>query len=1124
MNRNYLSKFLVLSLAASLFTYLLPQAFAAAPTGTLTGSVLLLACGATGTSYGTLTVTDTNGQVNLTNDIRIKIQDTANATWDPTVTTVTRGGAASSKVSATVSYTGGNKVLIIDVTSNFTSGDVLTIGGLKVVGGLCSIGSTGPKPVQWAVDGSIYGNADATTNITIYKGLGTTTDVNNVAPAFTVDPADGSDGTTPTNSGSVVHFTAMAHDNNGDSWYLAVCKTPYVKAMTGAQPQCCSDASKTTCDTNFPTSHSYTWAESASHASDAAVTSGQADYTTLTGDVESNDWHAFACDGNTTPLCSGDSNTASPFKVNHRPVMGTVTAGNAYGSNASVDPSSGGAGGGSDFKIFTDVNNSHSATPSSGTIVQSDGKILVAGTTGSNFVLVRYNSDGTLDTGFGTSGVATLSSSYTMRGIALQSDGKIVAVGGDGSDFVVARFGINGTLDSGFGSSGIVTTDTGASGNDAASAVAIQSDGKIVVVGLSNYNGSSDYGFEIVRYSGSNGALDGTFGTGGKVRTTLNQGAFAKAVAIQSDGTIVVAGYTATDVSHSIYAMARYTTSGGLIGSVVTTDIAGQNMDIANAVVIQSDGKIVVGGWSENGSHAGVAGIVRYSSTGSLDGTFGTSGIKTLDMGTDNWIFQFSSLAIQSDGMILGSAYVSTGYNYASSLVRLTTAGALDTSFGSGGKAIKSFSDQVSGGFGIALQSNGKILQAVAMNSGDPDYNSGFGLYRFTTAGAVDTTIEGSAGATVYVQAGVTDTDTDTTADTVSMYVCKTDDFTGGTCASSQELCSVSGVASGANAQCSFTGQVPIPTTSGSKTIYVFLKDSHGFWDADAATPGADTNQHSYNVTDIAPVIGTFSANDIAPTAGGSVVTSFTVLITDDNGWGDVATVNGAIYDSNALGAIGTGTTLCTPNEKNCYLRSSCTLTQSTTTVALANCDAITTWFNINPSSPGVWKAHINALSNSPTVGGDSNTFVVDTLSAVSVSESSIAYGATAAGGVSTPAQPTTLQNVGNVTIDIGIHGADMVSGSYSIPLARQHWATALGFTWGTSDHALVSAETVDGAHGADSGCSNRSVQVRPVHGTPSTDSPIYWKLAVPALQPTGSYSGSDTFVSVVDGLCVGSD
>ena len=150
------------------------------------------------------------------------------------------------------------------------------------------------------------------------------------------------------------------------------------------------------------------------------------------------------------------------------------------------------------------------------------------------------------------------SSTEIAYSVAVQSDGKIVAAGysdnGSNDDFALARYNTDGSLDATFGSGGKVATPVGSS-NDYAYSVAIQSDGKIVAAGLSS-NGSND-DFALARYD-SDGSLDTGFGTGGKVTTAIGSaGDYALSVAIQSDGKIVAAGYSDNGSNYD-FALARY--------------------------------------------------------------------------------------------------------------------------------------------------------------------------------------------------------------------------------------------------------------------------------------------------------------------------------------------------------------------------------------------------------------------------------------------------------------------------------------------------------------------------------------------------------------------------------------
>jgi uncharacterized delta-60 repeat protein len=170
---------------------------------------------------------------------------------------------------------------------------------------------------------------------------------------------------------------------------------------------------------------------------------------------------------------------------------------------------------------------------------------------GSNddFALVRYNTNGTLDTSFDSDGKVTtdIGSGDIAQSVAIQTDGKIVAAGysnnGSNVDFTLVRYNTDGTLDTTFDSDGKVTTAIG-SGTDQARSVAIQSDGKIVAAGFTGEMGGEDVA--LVRYN-TDGSLDTNFGTGGKVTTVVGTNDYAYSVAIQSDGKIVAAGGAGMD-------------------------------------------------------------------------------------------------------------------------------------------------------------------------------------------------------------------------------------------------------------------------------------------------------------------------------------------------------------------------------------------------------------------------------------------------------------------------------------------------------------------------------------------------------------------------------------------------
>ena len=405
--------------------------------------------------------------------------------------------------------------------------------------------------------------------------------------------------------------------------------------------------------------------------------------------------------------------------------------------------------------------------------LQPDGKIIVAGIAEGpfppdqrsflRFALARYTSTGGLDPTFGTGGKVTtdfgdLAFAFASA-VALQPDGKIVVVGGvvvvEGAgnpvtiSFAMARYLPDGGIDLTFGSGGKVTTDFGADPLSGASALALQSDGKIVLAGRA---GDESVGnFALARYR-PDGGLDFTFGANGKVTTDFGGDDSARAVAIQPDGRIVVAGTTTGIFPGSFlfggsdFALARYTSNGTLdptfgSGGRITTDFGGS--DVAEALALQADGKIVAAGFND----AAFA-LARYIANGSLDPTFGTGGKVTTHFDRS---FFASAVAIQPDGKIVASG----GRPFA--LARYEPTGNLDLGFGVGGRVTTDFSDFFEGR-AMALQLDGKIVVAGGARSPFSPGQENFALARYNSTGSPDLTFRGEGKVT-------TDFTTDFTTD-----------------------------------------------------------------------------------------------------------------------------------------------------------------------------------------------------------------------------------------------------------------------------------------------------------------------------------------------------------------------
>ncbi len=338
--------------------------------------------------------------------------------------------------------------------------------------------------------------------------------------------------------------------------------------------------------------------------------------------------------------------------------------------------------------------------------------------------------DADLDSTFGGDGKVTTDFGENDVGnaVALQKDGKIVMAGRSGpgfgaSDFAIARYNADGNLDASFGTGGLVTTTF--DGDDSGRAVALQKNGKIVVAGSSSIGfGPSD--FAIARYN-VDGSLDASFGTGGLVTTTFGGDDSGNALVLQKDGKIVVAGRGDPTFD---FAVARYNADGSLdtsfgTGGLVTTNFGGSESQ-GFAVALQKDGKIVVAGISGDPTDFAVA---RYNRDGSLDASFGTGGLVTTDFGGDDVGL---AVALQKDGKIVVAGRGGPTPDFA--VARYNTDGSLDASFGTGGLVTTNFGVLSSdSGRAIAIQKDGKIV--VTGDSGGD-----FAVARYNRDGSLDST------------------------------------------------------------------------------------------------------------------------------------------------------------------------------------------------------------------------------------------------------------------------------------------------------------------------------------------------------------------------------------------------
>ena len=328
--------------------------------------------------------------------------------------------------------------------------------------------------------------------------------------------------------------------------------------------------------------------------------------------------------------------------------------------------------------------------------------------------------------------------------VVIQPDGKIVTAGwrtggtGIDSDFALTRTNSDGTPDTSFGIGGVATTDLGGAGDKAHDA-ALTPDGGIVAVGETDAPGIQKQDFAVVRYL-PDGKSDAAFDGDGVVTTDFSgRGDIANAVAVQPDGKIVVAGFaTAASGVGSDFALARYKPDGELDTSfdgdgIVTTDFGALSDDDARALVLQPDGRIMV---------VGTAGediaLARYTPDGKLDTTFGTGGTQITDLGFDDVA---TGVTLTPDGkIVICGNTIGAELNNDFLLARYNTNGTLDTTFGTGGTVKTDLSGGDDFAENLTIDATGRtVVVGRSISPTSPPFND-MALVRYNTDGTLDTT------------------------------------------------------------------------------------------------------------------------------------------------------------------------------------------------------------------------------------------------------------------------------------------------------------------------------------------------------------------------------------------------
>jgi len=303
-----------------------------------------------------------------------------------------------------------------------------------------------------------------------------------------------------------------------------------------------------------------------------------------------------------------------------------------------------------------------------------------------------------------------------------------------------------GDLDPSFGSGGKVSTSFGANTLSFATGVGVMSDGRIVAAGTTGNQNTGDQDFGVIRYK-PDGSLDSSFGNGGVVKTDLGTNTDeGRATVLQPDGKIVVVGITQAASQIDDLVIVRYNVDGSLdssfgSGGIVRVVGSPSFSTEINAVVLQPDGKIVVGGGAYSTIPQCCAGLTfflaRFNPDGSPDSSFGNNGQAEVSFGSDQ-TSDISSLALQPDGKIVAAGESSPSDNSTSpgyAVARVNGEGSPDQRFGTGGVVQSSFNDTNGGATSVAVQADGKIVVAGSRTgAGSVD----FGLLRLNADGSVD--------------------------------------------------------------------------------------------------------------------------------------------------------------------------------------------------------------------------------------------------------------------------------------------------------------------------------------------------------------------------------------------------
>jgi len=375
-------------------------------------------------------------------------------------------------------------------------------------------------------------------------------------------------------------------------------------------------------------------------------------------------------------------------------------------------------------------------------VVQPDGRIVAAGARvedgAGDLALVRFDAGGALDPSFGAGGLVVTdlgADDEVVRGLALLPDGRLVAAGVSGGDIVLVRYQADGTPDPSFGTGGVVTTDV-AGGSDSAHALQRTAGGKLLVAGSAFTGLFTD--LALLRYE-AGGARDTGFGSGGVATVAVGfDAAVARALAIQGDGRLLVAGSADFFTQGDEVALARFTAAGALDatfdGDGILTPSLTNGDDAAHAVALQADGRIVVAGHMASGG-AGHIAVLRRLVGGGLDPSFDLDGLGLYPLGSAS---AARGLLAQGDGRLLLAGWRVSGGQSDVALMRLDADGAPDPGFGAGGVVVAPVGAGDDAGEALAADGARLVVAGRSSNGSDDD----FAVLRFVGSDCGDASLD----------------------------------------------------------------------------------------------------------------------------------------------------------------------------------------------------------------------------------------------------------------------------------------------------------------------------------------------------------------------------------------------